>query len=440
MTPASPRRSPPADAVVAAAGSGVRYAAGGEAPAPKQFLPLAGRPLLVHAAEAMLAAPGVRRVAVVLPKTGFSAWRARVEPFLAAADDRVRFCAGGATRQESVRRGLDALGVGGPAARNAAEGAATGEEAGELIAVHDGARPAAAADLVAEVFRAAARHGAAAPVVTPTDTLFRVASGNGAEGRRLAEVIPREDAGAAQTPQCFRREVLAEALAAAERSGFAGTDEASLARFAGHPVAAVAGDSRNSKVTTPADLEALRGRFRPSRPGGPPPRLGFGFDAHRFGETGTLRLGGVAFPGTPALLGHSDGDALLHALADAVLGAVGAPDIGALFPSTDERLRGAASGRFVARAVEVAAAAGHAPGQADLTLIGERPRLGPKRDEVRASVARLLGIPPSSVGLKATTTDGMGWTGRGEGLAAQALVRLDAAAPAGAPSGDSGPG
>lgn len=429
---------PPADAVVAAAGSGVRYARGGEAPAPKQFLLLAGRPLLVHAAEAMLAAPGVRRVAVVLPKTGFSSWRARVEPFLAGgaagAVGRVRFCPGGATRQESVRRGLDALGAGGAEGANRAEGT----EPAELIAVHDGARPAAAADLVAEVFRVAARQGAAAPVVRPTDTLFRVDPANGAEGGRLAEVIPREGAAAAQTPQCFRREVLAEALRAAERSGFAGTDEASLARFAGHPVAAVAGDPGNLKVTTPADLEALRSRFGASRRGGAPPRLGFGFDAHRFGETGTLTLGGVAFPGTPALLGHSDGDALLHALTDAVLGAVGAPDIGALFPSTDERLRGAASGRFLARAVEIAAAAGYAPGQADLTLIGERPRLGPKRDEVRASVAGRLGIPPSSVGLKATTTDGMGWTGRGEGLAAQALVRLDTTAAERA--GDSGSG
>lgn len=426
MTPAPARSAPSADAVVAAAGSGVRYARAGEAPAPKQFLPLGGRPLLVHAAEAMLAAPGVRRVAVVLPKNGFASWRARVEPFLAGGasggGERVRFCAGGATRQESVRRGLDALGVG-------RAGAA------ELIAVHDGARPAAAAGLVAEVLRAAARHGAAVPVLRPTDTLFRVTPANGAEAARLAEVIPREDAGAAQTPQCFRREVLAEALEAAERSGFAGTDEASLARFAGHPVAAVAGDPRNLKVTTPADLETLRSRFGASRAHPGPPRLGFGFDAHRFGETGTLTLGGVAFPGTPALLGHSDGDALLHALTDAVLGAVGAPDIGALFPSTDERLRGAASGRFVSRAVEVAAAAGYAPGQADLTLIGERPRLGPKREAVRASVAGQLGIPPSSVGLKATTTDGMGWTGRGEGLAVQALVRLDAAAPVVAPPG-----
>lgn len=431
MMPARGRPAPPADAVVAAAGSGVRYAAAGEAPAPKQFLPLAGRPLLVHAAEAMLAAPGVRRVAVVLPGNGFPAWRARVEPFLRGGGGRVRFCAGGATRQESVRRGLEALGVGGV---EAGGGAAESEPA-ELVAVHDGARPAAAADLVAEVFRAAARHGAAAPVVRPTDTLFRMAPANGPEGRRLAEVIPREDAAAAQTPQCFRRRVLDEALDAAARSGFAGTDEASLARFAGYPVAAVAGDSRNLKVTTPADLEELRRRVGPAPPGGAPPRLGFGFDAHRFGETGTLILGGVLFPETPALLGHSDGDALLHALTDAVLGAVGAPDIGAVFPSTDERWRGAASGRFVARAVEIAAAAGYAPGQADLTLIGERPRLGPKRDEVRASVARRLGIPASSVGLKATTTDGMGWTGRGEGLAAQALVRLDAAAPGDAPPG-----
>lgn len=416
---------PRADAVVVAAGAGARFSAS-SAPGsdlPKQFLPLGGRPLLTRAAEALLAAPGVERVAVTLPAAGFAGWRERVEPFLAFAGDRLCYCPGGATRQESVRLGLRAL----AAAPGAGERPAPPSERSELpdlVAVHDGARPALPPDLIRRVLRAGAEFGAAAPVMPSTDTLWRLGSEGG-----LGEVLPRETIAAAQTPQCFRRVLLAEALEAAAARGFTGTDEASLVRAAGHPVAAVPGSPRNLKVTTPADLRSLRAAF-PADPGGErrgtgPARLGFGFDAHRFGTSGACVLGGVSFPEAPALLGHSDGDALFHALADAVLGAVAAPDLGSLFPSGDDAYRGAASVRFLRRAVEIAAAGGYAPGQADLTVIGERPRLAPRRQAVREAVAAGLGTPPGAVGLKATTTDGLGFPGRGEGLAVQALVRLD---------------
>lgn len=443
-----PGGAPRADAVVVAAGAGARFSASASSSPsssasdlPKQFLPLGGRPLLTLAAEALLTAPGVERVAVTLPAAGFAAWRERVAPFLAFAGDRLRFCPGGATRQESVRLGLRALAAA-PAAGGTgafpAEGPASPEspespELPELIAVHDGARPAPPPDLIRRVLRAGAEFGAAAPVTPPMDTLWRL----GPEGR-LGEVLPREAIGAAQTPQCFRRALLVEALEAAAARGFTGTDEASLVRAAGHPVAAVPGSPRNLKVTTPADLDTLRAAL-PGGSGGRdagPARLGFGFDAHRFGTTGACVLGGVVFPETPALLGHSDGDALFHALADAVLGALAAPDLGSLFPSADEGLRGAASGRFLRRAVEIAAAGGYAPGQADLTVIGEKPRLAPRREQVRESVAAVLGTPPGAVGLKATTTDGLGFPGRGEGLAVQALVRLD---PIPDPLSDRGP-
>ena len=421
-----PGAAPRADAVVVAAGAGARFSAASSSSSgsdlPKQFLPLGGRPLLTLAAEALLAAPGVERVAVALPAAGFADWRERVAPFLAFAGDRLRFCPGGATRQESVRLALRALAAA-PGAGGTEASTPEPPELPDLVAVHDGARPAAPPDLIRRVLRAGAEFGAAAPVTPPTDTLWRL----GPEGR-LGEVLPREAIGAAQTPQCFRRALLTGALDAAAARGSTGTDEASLVRAAGHPVAAVAGSPRNLKVTTPADLDTLRAALPAGGgrgAGAGPARLGFGFDAHRFGTTGACVLGGVVFPEAPALLGHSDGDALFHALADAVLGAMAAPDLGSLFPSGDESLRGAASGRFLRRAVEIAAAGGYAPGQADLTVIGERPRLAPRRQAVRESVAAVLGTPPGALGLKATTTDGLGFPGRGEGLAVQALVRLD---------------
>ena len=398
-----------AGAVVVAAGTGSRF---GGTEAPKQFLPLAGRPLAVRAVEALLGHPAIERVVLVLPASGFENWREQVAPFLSGAGSRILFRPGGTTRQESATLGLEAL----DEARSQADAGASLQPP-DLVLVHDGARPAVPASLVARVIEAARSHGAAIPAVPPLDTLWRLDSDGCAD-----RLVDRERTAAAQTPQCFRRDILRDALSRAAAAGFVGTDEASAVRWAGHPVRIVSGSRRNLKITEPADLELIRGLFG-ENPG--PPRIGFGFDAHRFGEEGTLCLAGVRFEGVAALAGHSDGDALLHALADAILGAVAAPDLGALFPSSDEALRGAASRRFVERALEIAAGAGYRPGQVDCTVIAERPRLAPRVAEIRSALGKLLGIPASAVGVKATTTDGMGFTGRGEGLAAKALVRLD---------------
>ena len=398
-------------AVVVAAGSGTRF---GSREVPKQFLPLRGLPLVAHSVRAVLSSDAVIRLAVVLPADGFDSWRARLVPFFDAEGSRVFFCPGGVTRQESTIRGLDAL--------DERFGREQGQFA-DLIAVHDGARPAPPPALVAEVIEAAHRHGAAIPGLRPPDTLWRLAADGAAES-----LLDRERTVAAQTPQCFRRKLLRDALTRAVEAGVSGTDEASVVRSAGHRVHVVAGSPRNLKVTGPTDLEIARTLLGEA---GGMPRMGFGFDAHRFGTSGTLRLGGVEFPGVAALEGHSDGDALLHALTDAILGAVAAPDIGALFPSSDPALRGAGSEQFVERALELASRAGYAPGQTDLTIIAERPRLSPRIAEMRQKLGTLLGLPAGAVGLKATTTDGMGFTGRGEGLAAQAFVRLD---PRSAPS------
>ena len=392
-------------AVVVAAGSGTRFGGGA---APKQFQPVLGLPLVVHSVRAVLASDKVARLVVVLPEEGFESWRADLGPHLDPERGRVSYCPGGASRQESTARGLEAL------------DARFEEECGavaELIAVHDGARPAPPPALVEEVIEAARRHGAAIPGCRPPDTLWRVADDGNVES-----LVDRDRTVAVQTPQCFRRGLLRESLARAEEAGLSGTDEASLVRAAGHPVRVVEGSPRNLKVTRPVDLEVARTLLAGATG---MPRFGFGFDAHRFGTTGTLQLGGIAFPGVPALVGHSDGDAVLHALTDAILGAVAGPDIGALFPSSDPALRGAASERFVWRALEIAARAGYGPGQVDLTIIAERPRLAPRIDEMRQRIGGMLGIAPDAVGLKATTTDGMGFTGRGEGLATQALARLD---------------
>ncbi len=392
-------------AVVVAAGSGTRFGAGA---APKQFQPLLGLPLVVHSVRAVLASERVARLVVVLPEEGFESWQADLRSHLGPEGGRVSCCPGGASRQESTARGLEAL----DARFLEAEGGVA-----DLVAVHDGARPAPPLPLVEEVIEAARRYGAAIPGCRPPDTLWRV----GGDGN-VESLVDRDRTVAVQTPQCFRRSLLRESLARAEEAGLSGTDEASLVQAAGHPVRVVEGSPRNLKVTRPTDLEVARTLL-----GGASgmPRLGFGFDAHRFGTRGTLQLGGIAFPGVPALEGHSDGDAVLHALTDAILGAVAGPDIGALFPSSDPELRGAASERFVRRALEVAARAGYRPGQVDLTIIAERPRLAPRIEEMRRRLAELLGIAPDGVGLKATTTDGLGFTGRGEGLAAKALVRLD---------------
>ena len=237
-----------AGAVVVAAGAGSRF---GGTEAPKQFLPLAGRPLAVRAVEALLGHPAIERVVLVLPASGFENWREQVAPFLSGAGSRILFRPGGTTRQESATLGLEAL----DEARAQADAGASLQPP-DLVLVHDGARPAVPASLVARVIEAARSHGAAIPAVPPLDTLWRLDSDGCAD-----RLVDRERTAAAQTPQCFRRDILRDALSRAAAAGFVGTDEASAVRWAGHPVRIVSGSRRNLKITEPADLELIRGLF-----------------------------------------------------------------------------------------------------------------------------------------------------------------------------------
>ena len=222
----------------------------------------------------------------------------------------------------------------------------------------------------------------------------------------------------AQPPQAFRRAILVEAYAAAGPRAAAATDEAQLVEWAGHPVTLVAGEPENFKVTNPDDLDRARARVEPLT------AVGFGLDVHAFAEGRRCVLGGIEFPGEVGLEGHSDADAVLHALMDAILGAAGLGDIGQHFPDNDARFRGADSARLLEEVLVRARAAGFEVGNADLTIAAARPKIAPRRDEMRRRIATLLEVPEARVNVKATTTEGLGFIGRSEGIAAQAVVLL----------------
>jgi 2-C-methyl-D-erythritol 4-phosphate cytidylyltransferase/2-C-methyl-D-erythritol 2,4-cyclodiphosphate synthase len=378
---------PDAIAILPAAGRGTR------AGVAKQFLELAGRPLLVHAAAAAAACPDIGGLVIAAPAGEEDRVRRLLEAHGLGAK-LVAVVPGGAERADSVRAALAAA-AGAP-----------------LVAVHDAARPFATPGLFARTLAAARVHGAAIAAVPATDTVKR------AGGERVRETLDRREIWLAQTPQCFRTELL---LAAYDRAGPAAgraTDEANLVEALGHPVALVPGEKENFKVTDPADLDRARSILER------PAAVGFGFDVHAFAEGRRCVLGGVEFPGEPGLLGHSDADAPVHALMDAILGAAGLGDIGQHFPDTDERFRGAYSLRLLEETVRRAAAAGYAVINADLTIAAARPRIGPRREEMRARLAAALGLPLDRVNVKATTTEGLGFVGRAEGVAAQAVALL----------------
>lgn len=377
-------------AVVVAAGRSVRFGPG----APKQFLDLDGEPLVLRALRAVARRPGVDGAVVVLPGEALSgevASRLRAEPGVLSV------VAGGETRARSVAAGLEA-------ARDAA-----------FVLVHDAARPFVPGEVVDRVLDAAREHGASVPVVPVSDTVKRD-DGSG----RVAETIDRTPLRLAQTPQGARTDWLRDALAAAFRDGLEPTDEAQALERAGRPVVLVAGDPRNVKVTTPEDLARARAAGGPREEIGL--RVGTGFDIHRFGGDRPLVLGGVPFPGEAGLLGHSDADVLLHAAMDAVLGAAGLPDIGALFPPDDPAFAGADSRALAAEVASRARAAGFALVNLDVTLLAERPRIRERVEAMRGAVAAAFGIPPDRVGIKATTLEGIGGLGRGEGIACQAVA------------------
>jgi 2-C-methyl-D-erythritol 4-phosphate cytidylyltransferase/2-C-methyl-D-erythritol 2,4-cyclodiphosphate synthase len=380
-------------AVIVAAGSGQRAGPGGA----KQWRPLGGKPVARWSLEALLAA-GAREVVVVTPEGD-----AAVAEAAFAGLTGWRLARGGATRDRSVVAGLEAL----------------SGDPGEIVLVHDAARPLLARHHIEALVQALEDADGALPALPVADTLKRA----GGDGRVVA-TVDRSGLWRAQTPQAFRRGVL-EAAYAAWPAGEAPTDDASVVERAGGRIVLTPGDARLMKLTYPEDFamaELLAGAAaRPERA----VRIGQGFDAHRFGPGEAVWLCGVMIPHGRGLIGHSDADAGLHALTDALLGAIGAGDIGDHFPPSDPKWRGAPSSLFLSHAVALVAAAGGRIINADVTLICERPKIKPHREAMRARLAELLGAPLERVSVKATTTEAMGFTGREEGLAAQAVAAVD---------------
>ncbi len=381
-----------------AAGSGRRF--GGTRP--KQYQPLAGRSVIELALAPFLADPRCRGMVVAV-----DAGDTHFQTLPVAAEPRLRQVTGGARRCDSVRRALDAL----PAAED------------DWVLVHDAARPCLQTADLDQLVAALAQHAVggllAAPVI---DTIKRAG-----DDLHVVESPSRSGLWRALTPQMFRHGLLQRALAAAEASGREPTDESQAVEWLGLAPRLVAGDPRNLKVTTAGDL-ALAATIHEGGPG-MNLRIGSGFDVHAFGEGDHVMLGGLRVPAARGVIAHSDGDVLLHALTDAVLGAAGLGDIGQHFPDSDPRWKGADSTRFVRHAMQLVAAQGLALVNADLTLLGETPRIAAHRDAIRHRVAEVLGVAPAAVNLKATTTEKLGFIGRSEGLAAQAVVLLSGAQP-----------
>ena len=380
-------------ALLVAAGRGVRA---GDA-TPKQYRLVGGQPVLRRAAAAMLAHPAIDRVRAVIDVAHRDAYAAAIDGL--ALDPPAT---GGVTRQASVLAGLEAI---------AADGG-TG-----LVLIHDAARPFVPTAVIDRVLAALADDPGATPALPVVDSLRR-------GGCHVDASVDRNGLWRVQTPQGF---AFAAILAAHRSAAQDATDDVEVARAAGLRVAIVAGDERNFKLTVAEDFaraEAMLDQRLISR-------TAIGFDVHRFGPGNHLWLCGLRIGHDRGLIGHSDADAGLHALTDALLGTIGDGDIGAHFPPSDPQWRGAASDRFLQHAAALIAARGGIIDHVDLTIIAEAPKVGPYREPMRRRVAELLGIGVAGVSIKATTTERLGFTGRGEGLAAQAAatVRLPPAGP-----------
>ncbi|HEY2071918.1 MAG TPA: bifunctional 2-C-methyl-D-erythritol 4-phosphate cytidylyltransferase/2-C-methyl-D-erythritol 2,4-cyclodiphosphate synthase [Rhizomicrobium sp.] len=367
-------------ALIVAAGRGER--AGGALP--KQYRPLAGRPILRRSAEAFAG----HLVQVVIGADQDAAYEATMAGF-----DALPPVTGGATRQESVRKGLEALAAHRP----------------DLVLIHDAARPLVSRALTGRVIAALEEADAAIPLLPVADTL-KTRIGH------TWTTVSRDGLLRAQTPQGFRFDAILKAHR--EHAAHDVTDDMALAEVAGLKIAAVPGEESNMKITTPEDF-VLAERLLGSEF-----RTGMGFDAHRFAPGDHLWLCGVKIAHSQSLEGHSDADAGLHALTDAILGAIGAGDIGQHFPPSDPQWRGAPSSRFLEHAVKLARDVGGVVNHCDVTLICERPKIAPHRDAMVARIAEIVGLDPARVSVKATTTEGMGFTGRGEGIAAQAIATV----------------
>jgi 2-C-methyl-D-erythritol 4-phosphate cytidylyltransferase/2-C-methyl-D-erythritol 2,4-cyclodiphosphate synthase len=393
MVYASPAETGSCIALVVAAGKGMRF--GG--PVPKQYCEIGGEPLLRRSLATFLDHPRVDAVRVV-----YNPEHAEAYARATAGLDLLPPVAGGAQRQDSVRAGLESL----------------VEMRPTHVLIHDGARPFVDPQLVDRLIEALDGSPGAMPAVQVVDTLWRA----GPEGAEA--LVPRDMLWRAQTPQAFR---FADILDAHRRAPGADlTDDVAALRATGGRVAVVASSERNFKVTTDADLaRARRELFLECAD----IRTGTGYDVHRLGPGDGVWLCGVKVPHDRALVGHSDADVAIHALVDALLGAIAEGDIGQHFPPSDARWKGAPSHMFLSHAAELVARRGGAVRHVDVTIVCERPKVGPHRAAMRARLAEILGLDPARVSVKATTTEGLGFAGRGEGIEAHAVATV--ALPAG---------
>lgn len=382
-------------AIIAAGGRGERLGAG----RPKQFVELAGRALLERTLDALRATARIDDFIVAVPADAL----ASPPPYLCDPARPVRLVAGGRRRQDSVANAAAAL-----------------DPRTAVVLIHDAARPFVAPALVARTIDAAANHGAAIAALPVHDTVKEAAASAG-EGRIIARTLPRDRIYLAQTPQAFRREVLARALAES-REDVDATDEAMLAELAGVEVQIVEGDPANVKVTTAADLENARVRLGAAGPVSM--RIGTGYDLHRLVEGRRLILAGVEVPFERGLEGHSDADIVCHAVTDALLGAAGEGDIGRLFPDTDAQWKDADSRALLRAAVERVGRAGWSVGNVDVTVIAQRPKLQPYLETMRAQLAGALACDAASVSIKGKTNEGVDSMGRGESMACHAVALL----------------
>ena len=382
-------------AIVAAGGRGARLGA----EVPKQLLSIGGESILRRSVRLFAQLERIGEIVVVLPPDLAAAARLDLD----APGKPLSVVAGGARRQDSVRLGFEAI-----------------RDRADIVVIHDAARPFASPGLVMRTIDAAVESGAALAALGVSDTV-KLAGAVGSAGPIVVErTVPRERVFLAQTPQAFRTDVLAAAIDAG-RGEVMATDEASLAESAGFPVRIVAGEPTNLKITTMTDLkiaEALAGVERaPVRI-----RVGTGYDLHRLVDGRPLILGGVTVPAAKGLAGHSDADVLAHAITDAILGAVARGDIGRHFPDTDPQWKGASSMAMLAHAVALAGEAGYEIVNVDAVVIAERPKLAPHLEDIRASLAAVLGVEPACISVKGKTNEGVDAIGRGEAMAVHAVV------------------
>ena len=379
-------------AILVAAGRGLRAGAGG----PKQYRSIGGQPVIFRAMEPFSNHPQVATVQPVVNSDDMAVFDEAVRGLRYATPVK-----GGATRQASVRAGLEALAAAKP----------------DIVLIHDAARAFVSSALISRAIDAASTTGAAIPAIPVTDTI-KLVDDNG----RIEATPERARLRIAQTPQSFRFDAILEAHRRAAREGRDDfTDDAALAEWVGLTVATFEGDVANMKLTTPEDfvreearLASLLGDIR----------SGTGYDVHAFGDGDHLMICGVRVPHTRGFLAHSDGDVGLHALVDAILGALADGDIGSHFPPSDMKWKGAASDKFLRYAVERVTARGGRIANLEVTLICERPKIGPLRDQMRARIAEITGLDVLRVAVKATTSERLGFTGREEGIAATACATI----------------